>query len=199
MRLMIGSAVLGLALITCATPALADGNANFVLGARSLDEDFWTPTDSQAVFGVTVDFGGPQWPVNLAIGYYSSYDKDTALVDVGPVPSTADLEGSVGELSFGVLKTWKKGNVRPFLGGGASFVEATGKFSAPGGFSDDDSSGSAGAYVEGGVYWRLARRLNIGLHARIVGGSDVTLFGVDGNADYGQFGFLVGWGWPGEK
>jgi hypothetical protein len=85
------------------------------------------------------------------------------------------------------------------MGGGATFVEAKGEASFPGFGSAEDSDNSPGLYVEGGVYWRLASRLNIGVHARLVAGTDVDLFSVNGDADYGQFGFLIGWGWPPSK
>ena len=48
--------LLGALLALLATPALAGGNANFVLGSRGLDKDFWAPVNGQAVFGAQVDF-----------------------------------------------------------------------------------------------------------------------------------------------
>jgi hypothetical protein len=32
-----------------------------------------------------------------------------------------------------------------------------------------------------------------------MGGSDITLFGVQGDADYWQFGPMIGWSWPPQK
>lgn len=50
MRRILTGCLLACAAVICASPAVAEGNANVVLGSRSLDEDFWTPTDSQDVF-----------------------------------------------------------------------------------------------------------------------------------------------------
>lgn len=181
-----------------ATPALADGNANFLIGGRGLDEDFWEPVDGQGVIGATVDFGGASWPINMEAGFYASAAEDelfdsTLLADV-------DVTGAVVEFCFGVNKTWKpQGNVRPFIGGGLSSVAAALDLDA-GIFGDvDDDDSSLGAYVHGGVFWRIGSRFNIGLDARILTGTDIELFGVEGDADYFQLGMLLGWGWPATK
>ena len=58
-----------------------------------------------------------------------------------------------------------------------------------------DSDDTNGIYVEGGVYWRLGKAFNLGVHGRLVEGTDVTLFDQDGDADYYQVGALIGFGW----
>jgi hypothetical protein len=186
--------LLGLLVFVAAPPAFAEGNANFVIGNRSLDHDFWDPVDSQTVYGVTVDFGQPKWPIHIAVGYYESSDHGN---ETFPGFGNVDFTGRVREFSAGVLKTWKfRKVVHPFVGGGAAFVEARGEVDSSifGADSDHDSSG--GFYGEGGVWWRLGRAFNIGVHARIVRLTNVTLFGSDGDADYQQIGVLLGWGWP---
>src|SRR5262245_44740115 len=88
-------------------PLLAAGNANFLLGGRQLDEDQWDPVEEQGAFGVTVDFGGVEWPVHVEVGFYGSgadeelFD-DSLLMDV-------DVTGGVAELCAGVNKTWMPG------------------------------------------------------------------------------------------
>jgi len=156
-------------------PALAGGNANFVLGSRSLDKGFWEPTEDQTFFGVTVDFGKEAWPIQLAIGAYGSVSDES----LGPF----DIKGKVTELSFGVLKVWHlKGGGRPYVGGGLSAVTATAEIDGFGlSFDDDDTS--PGIYAQGGFYWRLGSRFNIGGDVRLVRGTDVELFGAKGDAD----------------
>jgi len=182
-----------LAMAAATSPAFAEGNANFVLGGRWLGEDDWEPVEEQGVIGVTVDFGKDDWPVNLAAGLMLSAKEE----EVGPF----DVTGSIAELSFGVLKTWKKGSdgrVRPFAGGGLSFLTAEIDVDVPGGgsASEDDSSGAI--YGQGGVYWRIGSRFNIGGDVRISFGSDLEAAGIEGDADYFQLGLLLGWGWPAE-
>ncbi len=178
-----------LALVAAATPALADGNANFVLGGRAFDENDWEPVDEHGVFGVTVDFGQDDWPINLAAGFMASGSEE----DEG----VFDLTATVAELSFGVLKTWKEGSVRPFVGGGLAAVAAELEIEGPGGdVSADDTSGAI--YAQGGVYWRIGSRFNIGGDVRVLFGSDFEEDGVEADADYFQIGLLLGWGWPPE-
>ena len=192
MRKSLLGLMLILAMAAAATPALAEGNANFVLGLRWLDEDDWEPVEEQGVFGVTVDFGKNDWPVNLAAGLMISGKEE----DVGAL----DLTGTISELSFGVLKTWEKGSdgkTRPFFGGGLSFLSAEIEIDGPGGsVSEDDNSGAI--YAQGGVYWRIGSRFNIGGDVRVLFGSDLEALGIEGDADYFQLGLLLGWGWPAE-
>ena len=176
------------ALLALATPALAGGNANFILGSRGLDKDFWEPVNGQFATGVTVDFGKMEWPIHLETGIMVSvgYEEDFL---------AADITGSVSELFFGVNKTWEMGVTRPFIGGGLAAVGAGYEIDGPGGTIDDDD-GAGGVYFHGGVYWRLKSRFNIGIDGRFLVGTDVTLFGVEGDADYLQLGMILGWGWP---
>lgn len=186
-RLLIGCAVLLLS-----SAAFAGGDLNFVYGTRSLDDDAWEPTEDQEVFGATIDFGGAKWPVNIAVGYFSSEDEGE--LASFPILGAVDLESELSEWSVGVRKTWKSGSTRPFIGGGVSFLDADAEVvSALGSASDGDDT--EGIYVEGGVYWRLGEAFNLGMHARILEGTDVTIFDQDGDADYWQIGALLGFGW----
>ena len=182
--------------LALARPAFAGGNANFVLGGRQLDKDFWEPMDEQSVFQATVDFGKKGWPIHLAVGVgTSAEEKDNQF---NPFTATFDkLTRSVSELSFGVMKIWEpRGNIRPFVGGGLSSVTATFEDDNPtiGKITQDDTS--PGFYVQGGVFWRIGTRFNIGLEARMLRGTDISIGGADGDADYDQFGLVLGWGWP---
>lgn len=185
-------------LMLAAGPVFAAGNANFLLGGRGLDEGEWEPVDQHSVFGVTVDFGGADWPVHMETGFYGSGADDRAEdLFVGGV----DVTVAVGEAFFGVNKTWGlSGNVRPFVGGGlASVVAAVELDSVTFPLSEDDDDQSLGAYVHGGVFWRLGPRFNIGVDGRFLGGTDLTLFGEDTDVDYVQLGLVLGFGWPAAK
>lgn len=179
-------------------PASANGNLNFTSGSRTLDDDdFWEPVEDQSDYGMTVDFGEKDWPVNIAVGYYQSSNDGT--LTTFPILGDVDVEGTVREWSLGAHKVWTLRNpARPFLGGGLTFVETEAEVDSVLGDSDDQDS-SNGVYLEGGVFFRLAEVLNLGLHARLTEGTDITLFDGDGDADYYQVGLLFGFGWPGRK
>ncbi|HZM70908.1 MAG TPA: hypothetical protein VFB95_11160 [Candidatus Cryosericum sp.] len=189
--------VLGIAALALAAPALAgDVNLNFYpASARWLDKDLWDPVESQYAFGGTVDFGESGWPIHIALGLHGS-----AGVEEFDNPPLDEITAAVSELSFGVAKVWEtQGRTRPFLSGGLSFVTATYEIDTVFSGTADDDDDSIGAWIEGGVYWRLTAHFNLGLHGRFMGGSDISLFGVEGDADYSQFGPMIGWSWPPRK
>jgi hypothetical protein len=188
----------GLMTAILAAPALATGNVNVVGGPRYLDDGSWNPVADQTALGITVDVGRKFWPINFAIGYHDSTATDHS---VNPAPvGELDLKGRLQELDFGVLKSWVLPHrLRPFAGGGAGFVEGSSRATIPTLGSTHTSGTGAGAWMEGGVYWRLAGHLNLGIDARVLLGANVTMFGFSRSADYRQIGMLLGWGWPGAK
>jgi len=190
MKSLLRCLLLAMAMTSVAAPAIAGGNANFILGTRGLDKDFWTPVNGQFVIGAQVDFGKMTWPIHLETGIQVSVGAEEDFI------GTADVYGSVAELDFGVNKTWElKGPARPFIGGGLAAVGAAYTIEAPLGDIDDDDDGG-GAYFHGGVFWRLGKRFNIGIDGRFLVGTKITLFGEEGDADYVQLGMILGWGWP---
>lgn len=179
------------------SPALAGGDVNFTYDWRSLQDDSWEPVDDQEALGLAVNFGAQSWPINIAVGYSESSDKATR-VSI-PLLGDVDQKGELSEWSLGLQKTWNlKSPARPFVGGGLTRIDAKTTFDSALGDTDDSDS-STGVYIDGGLMFRLAGSLNLGIHGRLVEGTDITLFDVDGDSDYYEFGFLVGFGWPARK
>ena len=182
-------------IVTCAclSPLLAGGNANFILGSRAMDDDrFWDTLDTQAVIGVSVDFGAESWPVNIALSVIGSGAEDRV---PGLLGGNIDITARVGELGVGANKTWGQGRtIRPFVSGGLVLVIADLE-GRQGGVSVSDDGGGVGFFIDGGVFWRLGKRFNIGVDARIVLGTEVTLFQVKTDTDYAQLGLILGFGW----
>lgn len=166
------------------SPTLAGGNVNFVLGQRSLDNDF-DPVDDQTAIGGTVDWSVSDWPINLeAGGHYSSEDDRIHGIDV---------EASVLELSFGVNKTWEvgsSGNMFPFVGGGLSAVTTAVEVG-----SEDEDDTSFGLYAHGGIFWRLGEKFNIGVDGRLLRGAEADFDGGSIDVEYTQLSLILGWGW----
>jgi hypothetical protein len=168
-----------------AAPALAGGNANFLVGSRSAgDKDFWGSEQDQSVAGVIVDFGKEGWPIHLCLANMDSSSDDSS------------DGGHISEHDFGVMKVWEpQGAIRPYLGGGIAALTAS--------FVSDVGSGdlvqhdaTSAFYVDGGVFWRTGRRFNIGFGVRFMTRASVEIQGVRGDADYLQFHLLAGFGWP---
>jgi hypothetical protein len=194
MREMLRRLVFGIAATALAAPALAgDVNLNFYpASARWLGSDLYDQVDTQYAFGGTVDFGESGWPIHIALGLHTSgVEKEYRS---GPVEK---ITAGVSELSFGIARVWAtEGRTRPFLSGGLSFVGTGYEFDTVSSGNPDDDDSSIGVWIEGGVYWRLTRHFNLGLFGRALGGTDITLFGIEGDADYWQAGPMLGWSWP---
>lgn len=176
-----------------ATPALAgDVNLNFYpASARALDEELWSPVDDQWAFGGTVDFGEKGNPLHMAIGFHVGVgfdDANNGLID--------EQASSISELSVGIAGAWQsKGRLRGYVAGGFSFVGARLEVDTITNDVDDDDD-SLGGWIEAGMAWRLGHHFSLGFGARTLLGTDITLFGVEGDADYFQFGPLLAWSWP---
>ena len=176
-----------------ATPAQAgDVNLNFYpVSGRSLDDDLWSPVEDQWGFGGTVDFGEKGNPLHMALGFHvgvGAEDLDS--------PVTDDVVGVVTELSVGIAGAWQsQGRLRGYVAGGFSFVGAAIEVDTIFGDVDDDDD-SLGGWIEAGMAWRLGQHFSLGFGARALIGTDITLFGVEGDADYFQFGPLLAWSWP---
>jgi hypothetical protein len=184
--------VFALALLGVPGAAHASGDLNFIYGTRYLSHNYWAPDDYQRLYGAMLDFGGARWPVNVAVGYSESDASGT--VPAIPV-GTADYDVHIHEYSFGVEKVFKAGPVvRPCFGGGVAFVTAEAQVKS---ILDSvrDTSDTSGFYFHGGVFFRLGPSFNIGFDGRFLSGTHVTLFNQHGDADYWQFGGILGFGW----
>jgi opacity protein-like surface antigen len=175
------------AVALCGIPAFADGNVNFSLGDRSLNDNSTAPVDEQMFVGGTMDFRVKDWPVNLAGGLYRSSKSDSI--------QGIDVEATITEASFGAIKNWSVlHNMHPFAGGGLTMVKVEAEI------SDNVSSVKAddtnlGAYAEGGVYWTLSEVMNLGVQGRFTHGPSANLGGADFDPDYFQVGVIAGFGW----
>lgn len=188
-------------------PALAGGNVNFNIGQRYMSDGQWDDfdLDPQDTFGVNVDFGQDGAPIHAAFGLNSSgvfdWDNNDTFFNGG------DAETVVAELSAGFLWVPKiKGPIQPYLGAGISRVGATLDL----GF-DDDSDTAFGFYADGGVFWHVTPRFNMGFDVRTLQGAELEFDAVELgfapgtyprddleiDANHVQIGFLVGFNWGG--
>lgn len=169
-----------------ARPAVAGGNANFLLGSRTLgDEEFWGRDQDQTAAGVIVDFGRQGWPIHIAL---SNMDSSSC--------GDCSQHSAVSEYAIGIVKVWEpKGTIRPFVGAGAAAVRAI--FSEEAGGADLVRHDTTSAfYFDGGVFWRTGRRFNIGLGTRLMSLARMEIGGTRFDANYLQVHALAGFGWP---
>jgi hypothetical protein len=186
----------------CTVAPAMEVNINFLLGGKGLEEDDWgesaigVDAESQVAFGIETTFGGREWPVAIALDSVGSMHYEDLLV-VSPVPATVELVQGTQEFDFGVRKIWKPGAVRPFVGGGLGLMSARQEvYSGLGVLTLKDDDTTLGFWVNGGVFWRLGPKFNIGVDLRLSSGT-VELFGQDVHTGGATFGLILGWGWGG--
>jgi opacity protein-like surface antigen len=188
------------------------GNINVSYGNKTLNHDDWSldeenfnmKLNKQRETGIDVDFGKESWPIHIALGYLSSIDDDSFTEEVDYEGNLYDVltesEGSTRELRLGIKWIWDSGNVvHEYLGGGLAMINAKVKATASSeGFSasESDDDQAAGFYINCGIFWTIARHLNIGID---VGYSqaEVTFdkMETDMKAGGGHYGLFLGYHW----
>jgi len=167
------------------------GNANLVVGSKSLDKDDWEPVESQSELGIDVDFAPKSWPLHFAVGYIQSTDDDTFYEDF----EHYKFKVTTNELRFGVKQIWEPTlTMRPFIGGGLAMINAKAKLSIIGHGSASEDDEAVGLYVNGGIFWTLASYLNLGFE---IGYSKATvdIYDIDAEAGGTHALFIVGYHW----
>ncbi len=185
---------LGLIAVSAASAAGSTANVNFFLGNKSLDEDDWADIDQQPEFGALMSFGGSDWPVHVAVDVLGSTKEKTVFelsTEFGDL--SGKLTGTTTEVDLGVRKVWALGKVRPFVGGGIAIINGEVKFEVGDVSISTDDTGT-GAWVDGGVFWRLGKHFNIGVEARF-SRAQISLEGIDVEAGGSHLGMILGFGW----
>jgi hypothetical protein len=166
-----------------------NGDANLLLGGKSLDKGNWAPTDRQGEIGVTTNWRGPQWPVALAVDLLAA-SRSASIASGGFTQQKAQTS----ELDLGVRKTWTPdAHFRPFAGGGLALASAEIDKTGPAG-TVSANDGGTGIWIDGGVYWTLSEAFNLGFDVRITE-AQVRLYGSAMNAGGFHFGLLAGYHW----
>ena len=187
------SVVASLTLLAFALPSISlaemHGNANFLLGLKNMSESDWEPIENQRELGVLVDWGEKNWPIHVATDLLISKDDEGQ--------SGLDVDGKTWELAAGVRKVWYQNDrFRPYAGGGLNLMKAEIEIEDSSGSADDDDM-AIGAWVGGGIYWRIGPVFHVGVGLRY-SYAEVTLFGEDLKAGGLHYGLLLGFGWPSE-
>ena len=200
-------------LVAGSSAAYAETNLNFVLGGKFLDSDDWPVGDAQGALAFLSTFGPESWPVQVAIDVVGSGSAEDSfnISRPGIEIRGEEIVQSTLELDVGVRKIWRVGRARPFAGGGlaviwgrqerAIFLPSPLDIHGDQGIprlpvivSEEDEA--PGVWVDGGIFWRLGRKFNLGLEARF-SSAELGFRGRDVQAGGVSLGLILGWGWSG--
>jgi opacity protein-like surface antigen len=169
---------------------------NVFAGQKWLNKSDWEPIEKQPELGILFAFGETRAPIHFAIDVFHATDKTTTdVTGVGAV----DVEGTTTEYSLGVRKFFRRHAItHPHLGGGATVASGELRLenSGLGRIESDDSA--FGLWIDGGITWRLAKHLNLGVEVRYTRYEFEfgTIF-LENELKGGGFhaGALIGYGW----
>ena len=162
--------------------ASRDNRLSIYLGQRNLDQDDYAPVDEQAMIGVEFARETAGSLVGWEVGVMGSSDEGSV--------AGFDVTGNTAEIYGGVRKTFGSGSVRPYVGGGLSVINSEVEVSGSGSADDESLAG----YAHLGVSVDVTEAFFLGLDLRVLFGSDLSIAGVNTDADYGQLALFLGWG-----
>jgi hypothetical protein len=156
-------------------------HANFIGGYRAVNHDVF---EDHPVVGLELQSDHAGDPFGYEVGYLVGWEDQ----DVGNV----EHEATFHEAYAGLRRTWHpRGNMRPYVGGGAAWMKAE-REATSGGVENDFEDNGAGGYVHAGIAWRLGY-LPLDRWTEVLLGIDVR--GVVGDdMDYGQVALTLGFG-----
>ena len=169
------------------------GNLNLFVGEKWLDNGDWSPSDEQPQYGLMLAFGEERAPVHFSLDVFLS---NVEITDANPTVDTI-VRGASTEIAMGVRKVWGQKATRPHLGAGVDVVQVSENRDGPTGLVKNSDRGY-GAWVDGGVTWRIASHLNLGIEARysvlnVYLGQGEALRDVAAGGIH--LGVLIGYGW----
>lgn len=189
MKTLILPALLVLPLASCAAltsprpygPPLGAGGSKLTLffGERELEEDDYAPVEEQETVGAALSWEPAHGGLGGELGVLSSEEEETVL--------GLDVEGKTLEVFGGVRQNFGSEALRPYLGGGLSWIESEVE-SGP--LTDDDDS--LGLYLHAGIDAWVTPNVSLGVEYRLLLGTDMDVFGVETDADYEQVGVTLG-------
>lgn len=200
-------------LAAAAAAARGETNLNFVLGKKFLDSEDWPTDDDQGALSLLSTFGSESWPVQIAIDVLASAASEDSfrISRPGIEIRGEEITQSTLELDVGVRKIWRTGRARPFVGGGLALIwgRQERSFFVPPPLDIEGNEGipqpsvivseedeAPGLWLDGGIFWRLGRKFNLGLEARF-SSAELGFMFRDVQAGGVSLGLILGWGWGG--
>lgn len=175
-----------------AKPRVRDNYVFLLAGARSMADEAWEPVETITSGGINYMGKGPGGIFHWDVAY--SYGEERGNVD-GP-SGTTQVESTVWEIDAGIAKIFALGSVlRPYIGVGVTYMRAGGLVSSGTGFVDD-SDNTFGGYARAGLALDITSWGGLlGVDARYVAGTEITLGGIETDADGVVGSITLGFSW----
>lgn len=157
-----------------------DNRVSLYLGQRKLDKSDYEPVEEQAAYGLEFLHETVGGAFGVEFGVLGSSEEDNA--------GGFRVKGETREVYLGVRKTLGESVMRPYFGGGVSFIRSDLEIVGTG--EDDDAAPAL--YLHGGLSIDVSESFFIAFDLRGLLGSDIELFGSPGDADYGQLAIVAG-------
>jgi len=194
-------ALIVLCFASCAAPAqLIRGDPNarspeassvgkssvaLVIGKRELSDDA-EPLEDQTAFGVEAVFATQSGP-SVELGFASSSEDEDLFF---PGFGVSNTETSATELYLGIRTPAPDSPVRPYLGGGLTYLD--GEISFNGAVNGSVSDSTLAFYIHAGIQTAIAEHLLLGVDLRAVFGADLEFAGIPFDGDYQQAAVTLG-------
>jgi len=164
---------------------------SLLVGQREYDEDLWAPLESPTSIGVQFTRGRSDHDWAFEAGAHYTEDSGSVYAFL-PGRPLVDISMEVLEVSMGARWSPRLGHLRPYIGGGLSYQTGSVEANYRGYTSSEDDS-TPGMYIHAGATYALTDRLDVGIDIRAVGGTSVGDGSEDGDLDYTQASFTMGW------
>lgn len=163
------------------------------LGGRRLDDEGFGSVDQPGVFAIEFNTVPEPGNIGFEFGLNFGFDSEDAVPAFpgSTLVGTVDQELSTAELYAGIRAEFGQGQIRPYIGGGGTFLSITRREIQ--GFQDIEQDDSAlGAYVHGGIQADLNENFFIGIDYRHVFGGTYEFGDTEFDGSYDQLAFTLG-------
>ena len=163
-----------------------EGNFNTFWGVKLLDQPGSSSYDEKWDVGLEYDFRRRDWPINIAIDLFYSFEQNNICLPGG---GKADHDTRITDINIGIRKLWQlNDDIRAFAGGGPALISFYEKIE-----SIHDRDMNPGYWIHGGAYWTF-NDLNVGIEIRHTN-ADVHVFGINREAGGEHYGLIIGYNW----
>ena len=157
--------------------------------------------DQQGALGFEYAYEPQDWLVGFEVGFSGSMKGDSRREQDGDSFAEVSADVSLAEVYAGLVKSFGSGPFRPYVGGGVSFVNMKTELSLEAAIpaidleideSDDVNDSSVGYYAHIGATYDLTDTFFVGVDARMLTGTEIDLEGFETDANYIQYGIVLG-------